>query len=259
MLNITFAQLELWLSLFLWPFMRVTGMVATAPILSHSSVPMPVKIGICVLLTTIISATLPPLPAVPLMSWHSVAIIIEQLLVGIAIGVVMQVIFAIIQAAGDFIGLQMGLAFASFFSPDSGANTLILSRILYIVALLMFVTVDGHLALIQLLADSFRQVPVAAFSLNFDGFYALVGFTSAIFQLGLLLSLPVLGVLLVINLSMGILNRSAPQFTVFSVGFPISLTVGLVLMAVLMSRVQGVFTALFERGYEFIQVLMLGF
>ena len=195
-----------------------------------------------------------------MLSWAGLGIIVEQLLIGVAIGTVMQVVFAIVQAAGDFIGLQMGLAFASFFSADSGANTMILARILYILSLMLFLAVDGHLLLLEVLVESFRLIPIAAFSLNANGFFAIASFAELIFKLGLLLALPVLGILLIINLSMGILNRAAPQFTVFSVGFPISLTVGLLLLVVLMTRLQGAVTRLFEQGFDFvIRLLEQGF
>lgn len=256
MLQVTSLQLEMWLSLFLWPFVRITGLIAAAPIFSHSSIPMQLKIGLCVLLTVIIGPTLPPLPDVPILSWNSVAIMVEQIMVGLAIGMVMQIVFSIAQAAGDFIGLQMGLGFAAFFSPDTGANTMILARILYIISLLLFLAVDGHLALIDILSRSFLTIPIAAFSLNTEGFLGLVLFAGTIFKLGLLLALPVLGVLLVINLSMGILNRSAPQFTVFSVGFPISLTVGLMLFAVSMTEIESFLTGLFRMGFEFVQMML---
>lgn len=256
MLQLTSFQLEMWLSMFLWPFVRITGLIAAAPVFSHSSMPMMLKIGLSVLLTAIIGPTLPPLPDVPILSWTSVAIMCEQVLIGLAIGMVMQIVFSIAQAAGDFIGLQMGLAFASFFSPDTGGNTMILARILYIISLLLFLAVDGHLALIDLLARSFQTLPIAAFSLNSDGFLRLVVFAGTIFKLGLLLALPVIGILLVINLSMGILNRSAPQFTVFSVGFPVSLTAGLLLFGVLMTEIQSFLTNLFRMGFEFIQLML---
>jgi len=260
MLQVTFAQLETWLALFLWPFTRISGLLAAAPLFSHSSIPMPVKVGLGLLLTIIISPTLPPLPAVAILSWDCLGILVEQVLVGVAMGLAMQVVFSIAQAAGDFIGLQMGLAFASFFSADTGSNTMILARILFIISLLLFLAVDGHLVLIRILADSFQIVPIAAFSTHADGFLALVNYAGVIFRLGLLLALPVIGVLLVINLSMGILNRSAPQFTVFSVGFPISLTVGLLLFMLLMTDLRPVLTGLFENGFAFLrQLLAQGF
>jgi flagellar biosynthetic protein FliR len=260
MLTVSFSQLEAWLTLFIWPFLRIAGLVATAPIFSHRSLPRQVKVGFCIALTIIVSPTLPAVPDVPMLSWAGFGIVVEQLLIGVAIGTVMQVVFAIVQAAGDFIGLQMGLAFASFFSADSSSNTMILARLLYILSLMLFLAVDGHLLLVEILAESFRLIPIASFSLNAQGFFAIASFAGLVFKLGLLLALPVLGILLIINLSMGILNRAAPQFTVFSVGFPISLTVGMLLLVVLMTRLQGAVTKLFEQGFDFlIRLLEQGF
>jgi len=256
MLQITFSQLETWLALFIWPFTRLTAFIATAPLLGHSSIPVRAKIGMAFVLTVLISPLLPPLPDAPVLSWASVGILVEQVLIGLAIGMTMNVVFAAVQAAGDMIGLQMGLAFASFFSPDTGANTMILARLLYMIALLLFLAVDGHLVLIQILAGSFSLIPIAAFSLDAGGFMMLVDYAGIIFSAGLLLALPVLGVLLIINLAMGILNRSAPQFTVFSVGFPISLTVGILLFALLMKDLGGVLVNLFDQGLSFAQMLL---
>ncbi len=258
MLQITFAQLEAWLALFIWPFTRITAFLAVAPLLGHSSIPMQVKIGMAFIITVLISPLLPPLPTAPLLSWASIGILIEQVIIGLAIGLVMDIIFSAIQAAGDMIGLQMGLAFASFFSQDSGANTMILARVFYIVALLLFVTVDGHLLMINVLAGSFSLIPIASFSIQASSFMMLVDYAGIIFSAGLLLALPVLGVLLIINLAMGILNRSAPQFTVFSVGFPISLTVGILLFALLMQDIGGFLLSLFDQGLNFMQELLRG-
>ncbi|TNE81972.1 MAG: flagellar biosynthetic protein FliR [Gammaproteobacteria bacterium] len=256
MLQITFSQMETWLALFIWPFTRITALLAAAPLLSHSSIPVRAKIGLAFLLTLLVSPLLPPLPDTPVLSWGSVGILVEQVLIGLAIGMAMSVVFSAVQAAGDMIGLQMGLAFASFFSPDTGANTMILARLLYMIALLLFLAVDGHLLLINILVGSFSLIPIAAFSLNPGGFMVLVNYAGIIFSAGLLLALPVLGVLLIINLAMGILNRAAPQFTVFSVGFPISLTVGILLFALLMQDLGGALMNLFDQGLIFTQQLL---
>src|SRR5690606_18704477 len=122
MVELSFAQLQMWLALLLWPFVRLAAFITAAPLLGHSSIPNPVKIGFALLLSIVVSSTLPPLPDVPVVSWAGVGIIVEQLVIGLSMGLVMQIVFSVVQAAGEFIGLQMGLAFATFFSPDTGAN-----------------------------------------------------------------------------------------------------------------------------------------
>ena len=256
MVEITFDQLHGWLVAFLWPFMRLTAFVMASPLWGHSSVPRQVKLGLIAVLCVVIAPGLPPLPEIPIMSWAGLGIMIEQLLIGAALGVVMHVIFATVQAAGDFIALQMGLGFATFFSPDTGANTMILARLLYMITLLMFLAVNGHLIAIDILASSFVTLPIGTSGFNLDAFELLARFGGTIFVSGLLLALPLVSALLIINLSLGILNRSAPQLTVFNIGFPMSLTTGLFLLMVLMTDLGRFLQQLFETGLGFMQTLL---
>lgn len=256
MVEISFAQLHGWLVAFLWPFIRLTAFLAASPLWGHSSVPREAKIGLAVVLCVVIAPGLPPLPEVPIVSWAGLGIIVEQLLIGVALGIAMHVVFAAVQAAGDFIGLQMGLAFATFFSPDTGANTMILARLLYMITLLMFLAVDGHLIVIDTLASSFETLPIGLLGLNPGAFELLVRFGGTIFISGMLLALPLVAALLIINLSLGILNRSAPQLTVFSIGFPMSLTAGLFLLMVLMTDLGRFLQGLFETGLRFQRQLL---
>lgn len=248
MLQVTFEQLHLWLVSFLWPFTRLTGFLLVSPLWGHPSVPKEVKLALAALISMLLAPGLPPLPDVPLMSWAGFGVLVEQLLVGIAMGLVIRVMLSTVQAAGDFIGLQMGLAFATFVSPDTGANTMILARLLYMITLLMFLAVNGHLIVIDILASSFHTLPIGLLGLNPDGFILLVRFGGTLFVSGLLLALPLVASLLIINLTLGILNRSAPQLTVFSVGFPTSLTVGIFLLTVLMTDLGRFLQGLFEQG-----------
>lgn len=254
MLEVTFAQLQTWLALFLWPFARISAFVMAAPLLGHSSVPAQAKVGFSVLLTFLVSSTLPALPEVPVVSWAGFGILVEQMVVGVALGVALHIMFTGVQLAGEFIGLKMGLSFATFFTPDSG-NTMILARWLYMITLLMFLAFDGHLLMIAALAQTFETLPVGLAGLNADGFELLARFAGTLFVTGLVLSLPLVGAVLVINVALGILNRAAPQFTVFSVGFPMSLTTGLFLMTLLMNDLSGFLLELFNQGLSFMRSL----
>ncbi|MDR5906057.1 flagellar biosynthetic protein FliR [Franzmannia qiaohouensis] len=256
MVEVTFAQLQTWLMLFLWPFVRITAFMMAAPLMGHSSVPNQAKIGLAVLLTVVIGPSLPELPDAPLISWASLGIMVEQMLIGVAIGLTMQVMFAVVQAAGEFIGLQMGLAFATFFDAGSGTNTMILSRVLYMITLLMFLAFNGHLIVIEIIASTFVTLPIGIGSFNAGAFEMLVRFGGTIFVSGMLLALPLVGSLLIINLSLGILNRSAPQLTVFNIGFPTSLTVGIFLLMVLMTDFARFLQRLFSDSLVFLQHLL---
>jgi len=256
MLEVDFNQLQAWIVAFFWPFVRFTSFLMVAPILGHSSIPRQHKILFGAVLAIVVAPLIPPMPDVPLFSWASVGVIGEQILIGAAIGLVMHITFAVVQAAGEFIGLQMGLAFATFFSPDSGANTMILSRILFTFSILMFLALNGHLILIEILAHSFRTLPIGYSGFNASALETLVRFSGVIFTSGILLALPVFGALLIINLTLGILNRSAPQLTVFSIGFPISLTMGLFLIMTLTLDLGRFLQRLFSESLVFIESLL---
>ena len=126
MVEVTFAQLQGWLVAFLWPFARITAFMAASPLWGHSSVPNQAKVGLAALISIVIAPILPAMPDIAIMSWAGMGVMIEQILIGLAMGLVMHIMFAVVQAAGDFIGLQMGLAFASFFDTSSGTNIMVL-------------------------------------------------------------------------------------------------------------------------------------
>ncbi|PKG53939.1 MULTISPECIES: flagellar biosynthetic protein FliR [Halomonadaceae] len=256
MVEVTFAQLQGWLVAFLWPFARITAFMAASPLWGHSSVPNQAKVGLAALIAFVIAPILPTMPAIAIMSWAGVGIMIEQILIGLAMGLVMHIMFAVVQAAGDFIGLQMGLAFASFFDTASGTNIMVLSRILYMITLLMFLAMNGHLMVLETLIMSFQTLPIGIGTFNPDAFILLARYAGTIFAAGMLLALPLVGSLLTINLALGILNRSAPQLTVFNIGFPTSLIVGLILMMVLMTDISRFLQRLFTQGLDFLQNLI---
>lgn len=230
MLSFTDAQLNTWLVAFVWPLVRILGLLMAAPVFGHRSVPARVKIGLGVFIALIVSPTLPPLPDVALGSWQGLFILVQQFLIGLAIGFTMRVVFAAVELAGEIIGLQMGLGFASFFDPQSAGQTLVLSRFFNLLAMLVFLAVNAHLLVLGLLAESFTTLPISAAPLAAEGFRSVAAFGSTIFVVGLQIALPLIAVLLMTNLALGILTRSAPQLNIFAIGFPITLGVGLIVL-----------------------------
>lgn len=233
MLHFTSDQFMEWLGLYFWPLLRVMALIMTAPILSEKSIPKRVKIGLGMLITFVIAPTLPPVN-IPIFSPQAVWLALQQVLIGVAIGFTMQLAFAAIRTAGELIGLQMGLSFATFFDPGSHLNMPVLARVIDMLAMLLFLTFNGHLWLISMLVDTFHTLPIGGNPVNSNAFLALTRAAGLIFINGLMLALPVITLLLTVNLSLGLLNRMAPQLSVFVIGFPITLTVGLILMGLLM-------------------------
>ncbi|MGY5956534.1 flagellar biosynthetic protein FliR [Kosakonia sp. BK9b] len=237
MLNITSDQWLEWLNMYFWPLVRVLALIMTAPILSESRIPRRVKLGLGILITVVIAPTLPQVPNVPIFSVTGLWLAMQQMLIGIALGFTMQFAFATIRTAGELIGLQMGLSFATFVDPTSHLNMPVLARILDMLALLLFLTFNGHLWLISMLVDTFHTLPIGGDPVNSNAFLALTRGAGLIFLNGLMLALPIITLLLTINLSLGLLNRMAPQLSVFVIGFPVTLSVGILLMAAMMPLV----------------------
>ncbi|KVH69364.1 flagellar biosynthetic protein FliR [Burkholderia ubonensis] len=250
MFSVTYAQLNAWLTAFLWPFVRMLALVAVAPVTGHASVPGRVKIGVAAFMALVVAPTLGAMPAVTVFSAQGIWIVVTQFLIGVAMGFTMQIVFAAAQAAGDAIGLSMGLGFATFFDPHASGATPVMGRFLNAVAILAFLAFDGHLQVLAALAASFQALPVSAELLHAPGWRTLAAFGATVFQMGLLLALPVVAALLIANLALGILNRAAPQVGIFQVGFPVTMLVGLLLVQLMVPNMVPFFGHLFDMGLD---------
>ncbi|MGB6242149.1 MAG: flagellar biosynthetic protein FliR [Castellaniella sp.] len=249
MIDVQLDQLYAWITGLLWPLFRIGGLVMMAPILGESSVPIRIKVGVSVVLTLVAAPLIGPVPTIPPSSYAGLLIAAQQVLIGMALGFCMRLIFTAAMMAGEFVGLPMGLAFASFFDPATGANTAVLSRLINIVAMLLFLAVDGHLLMLDGLMRTFEILPIGA-PLHTDGWAAVIDWSGQIWISGMLLALPIIIVLQTINLSLGILNRTAQQLSVFAVGFPITLTTGLIMLAIVLPRSSEFLMKLFQDGYQ---------
>ncbi|MEM5439637.1 flagellar biosynthetic protein FliR [Paraburkholderia diazotrophica] len=250
MFSVTYEQLNVWLTAFLWPFVRILALMATAPAFGEKSLPIRVKIGLAAFVTIIVAPTLGAMPQVTVFSAQGVWIIVNQFLIGVALGFTMQMVFAAVEAAGAFMGMSMGLGFATFFDPHAAGSTDVMSRFVNMIALLTFLALDGHLQMLSALLQTFQSLPVAANVLGANGWRVLVGWGSTVISAGLLLSLPVVTALLITNLALGILNRAAPQIGVFQVGLPVTVITGLLLIQLMLPNMMPFFSRLFENGID---------
>ncbi|MPW18572.1 flagellar biosynthetic protein FliR [Paraburkholderia sp. CNPSo 3157] len=250
MFSVTYEQLNVWLTAFLWPFVRILALMATAPAFGDKSLPTRVKIGLAAFVTIIVAPTLGAMPQVTVFSAQGVWIIVNQFLIGAALGFTMQMVFAAVEAAGAFMGMSMGLGFATFFDPHAAGSTDVMSRFVNMIALLTFLALDGHLQMLSALIQTFQSLPVAANVLGANGWRVLVGWGSTVISAGLLLSLPVVTALLITNLALGILNRAAPQIGVFQVGLPVTVITGLLLIQLMLPNMMPFFSRLFDSGID---------
>jgi len=235
MIHVTSVQLSAWLVMFIFPFTRILALVASAPVLGNKQVPVRIKIGLSLLITIIIAPVLDAPPNVQAGSAIGLLVMVQQILVGFTMGFTMRLIFTAVDMCGELAGLQMGLGFASFFDPINSSFTPLVSQFLAAFVALAFLSVNGHLFMIEVLADSFHTFPVSTTMPNAAALHTVVAWGGNIFSYALRLSLPVIGALLSTNLALAILTRSAPQLNIFQIGFPITLAVGFATLALSIS------------------------
>lgn len=226
MISVTSIQLEAWLAAFMFPLARILALVASSPIIGNRQVPVRVKVGLAMLLTFLIAPTLNIPSDIEASSGPGLFILVQQILVGLAMGFSMRLIFTAIEMAGDIMGMQMGLGFATFYDPVNSTNTQVIAQFLGIIAILAFLSMNGHLYMLAILAESFQVFPITTKIPSASAMQTLALWGGSIFSHALRLALPVIAALLITNLALGILSRSAPQLNIFAIGFPITLVVG---------------------------------
>ena len=250
MITLTSAEMNTWIAALLWPLTRILGLIAAAPLFGNSSFPVSGKIVLGVLLATIMAPAIPALPAADPMSMAGLLILIQELLIGLAMGFAMRIVFAAVEMAGEVASLTMGLGFASFFDPLTKGRSSAVSQFLALIATMAFLAVNGHLVLLEALAESFYTMPISATPMSASAPWELARWGGHIFTAGLHLSLPIVAALLITNVALGILTRAAPQLNIFGIGFPISLAVGLLLVSLVLPYLSGPIQTLFNQGIE---------
>lgn len=259
MVSISDAQLNAWLAGFILPLARILGLIMVAPGFGHNSVPARVKIGLGVFITLSIMPTLPAMDTITLYSFQGLVALAMQTLIGIAMGFVMQLVFAAVEMAGELIGLQMGIGFATLYDPNNTAGSGVVSQFLSWLALLAFFAANVHLALIGTLAESFQALPVTPHALPASGMKAIAASASIVFQAGVQLALPIIAILLLTNIVLAVLTRSAPQMNIFAIGFPVTLGIGLIMLYLALPYYAGATYALFQSTLESMHPLIGAF
>ncbi len=229
MIEVSGAQIEQWLAAFFYPLVRILALVASAPVLGHTGVPLRIKVGLGVLITIAIAPTL-PVPAYTLASPAGILLIASQILVGIAMGFALRLVVSAIELAGELIGTQMGLNFAGFFDPQTASQGTPIGAWLGLLGTLLLLCANGHLIILGALADSFRVIPIQPDAIGLTNWKKLILFGAELFRIGLFVALPVLGAMLVCNIALGVLARVAPQLNILAVGFPVTILVGFTML-----------------------------
>ena len=247
MLTFTDQQLMAWITPILWPFLRTLALFTSAPVLSMRSTPARVKIALAFFIAVASQVSMPTPPPISLDSPELFAVIVQQVLIGISIGFAVRIVFAAIEFAGELIGLQMGLGFAAFFDPTSGGQTNAVSRVFGATVSLLFIVINGHLVLIAAVVQSFHAFPVSAEPMAFLHTVQMHTLGAEVFKLGVWIALPIMAMLLFVNLVLGVISRVAQQMNIFAIGFPITLSVGLLGVVVTLPLLEKPFTMALEQ------------
>ncbi|MFT3856593.1 MAG: flagellar biosynthetic protein FliR [Aquabacterium sp.] len=253
MITFTEAQVLGWISAWIWPFFRVLGLFTAAPVLSMRVIPRRVRVSLALLIVVCAQPSLPEMPPVSVNSVEALMVIAQQVLIGVTMGFAARVVFAAIEFAGELVGLQMGLNFASFFDPMSGGQVTAVSRFYGTSAAWLFVVMNGHLMLTGAVLQSFQAFPVSAEPLAFLNTVQPQVWGAEVFKLGLWVALPVVSMLILVNLVMGLVARVAPQMNIFSIGFPVTLGVGLTGLWLTLPMMQTPLTMALERMMGYFQ------
>jgi len=231
MITVTNAELQTWIAALLWPLTRILGLLAAAPVFGNRSVPARIKVALGVLLALLIAPGVAALPALDPMSPVGLLILVQQFVIGLAMGFAMRIVFAAVELAGEVTGLTMGLGFATFFDPMTRGHSSAISQFMVMLATLVFLSANVHLSLLATLADSFNTLPISASPAGALRFNQIAAWGEHIFSAGIQLALPMIAALLVTNIALGILTRAAPQLNLFGIGFPVTISVGFVMIA----------------------------
>ena len=248
-------QLVAWTHSYYWPFLRLSALFLAAPIFSASSFPVRGRILLAVLVTALITPSLPNMPSVEPMSAAGLLLSGQQVVIGFAMGFILQMVFGAIVIGGQTLSMTMGLGFAMAVDPQNGVQVPVLSQLYVILATLIFLAIDGHLILIQVLVDSFTLLPIGLSGWSNDFGINVVLWASQMFLTALLLVLPALTAILLVNVAFGVITRAAPQLNIFAVGFPVTITAGFVFITLSMPSVFSRIVNMFDASLS--QVLLV--
>lgn len=251
------GDITAFLGSFLWPFFRIGSMFMVAPITGGQYVPVRARLMLSVAVTFVVMPLLPaPIAADPF-SLTVITLILQQILIGVAMGFVLMLVFSAIVTGGQLIAMQMGLGFAAMVDPANGQQVPVLSQLYLMMTTLLFLAIDGHLILIALLVESFQTLPIGPEGLDRDGFWAIASWGSKMFAGAVWMALPALASLLLVNIAFGVMARAAPQLNIFSIGFPVTMMMGFIVVLYTLPNVVPQFNLLLEQGFDLLKFLII--
>ncbi len=250
-------DLTQWVTRALLPLFRIGAFFMVVPLIGTQLLPARIRMGFAIAVTLVVLPLLPPLPAVDGLSLSLYISIAHQLLIGFALGFMVQIFFHVVVLGGQIISYQMGLGFASISDPTNGVSVVVLSQFYLMLTMLVFLSMDGHLVLIDVIVDSFRVIPVSGGGLSTFSLWRIVTAGSWLFAAGLLMALPAVFAVLIVNFAFGIMTKAAPQLNIFAIGFPFTMLFGIFIVWVSLSGFLGQYQRIAEEAMDMITHLLI--
>ncbi|MBQ0958464.1 flagellar biosynthetic protein FliR [Ideonella sp. 4Y11] len=247
MISFSEAQILAWITPILWPFVRVLALLQVLPVIGQRLVPLRVRVGLAFLVALAAQPMLPPIDPVPLDSALAVGLLAQQLMIGLTLGFAVRLVVAAVELAGEIAGLQMGLNFAGFFDPVSATQATASSRFFGTLVAFLFIVINGHLTVIEAVVRSLEVFPVGPQPFAFLAATRPHAWGAEVFRMGLWIAMPLIAMLMLVNLVLGVVSRVAPQVHIFSLGFPVTVSVGLIGLMAMLPTLQAPFVATLER------------
>ncbi|MEE1920418.1 flagellar biosynthetic protein FliR [Pseudomonas sp. 148P] len=254
MLELTDTQISTWVASFMLPLFRVAAVLMTMPVFGTSLVPQRIRLYFAVAITVVIVPALPPMPPIEALDLSAFLLVGEQIIIGALFGFSLQLLFQAFVIAGQIVAIQMGLAFASMVDPANGVNTTVISQFLTMLVTLLFLAMNGHLVVFEVITESFTTLPVGS-GLMVNHFWDLAGRLGWVLGAALLLVLPAITALLVINIAFGVMTRAAPQLNIFSIGFPMTLVLGMGIFWIGMADILSHYQSLASEALQWLREL----
>ncbi len=251
----TYAQIESWMGLGFWPFVRIGACLMVAPLFGATYVPPRIRIVLALALTIMVLPVIPHPTGLTLLSADGVITTAQQLVIGVAMGFVLQLMFDALTLGGQLLANGMGLGFAFNIDPLRGVETPALGQFYVLLGSLTFLALDGHIALIQTLVATFHGLPVGPVGLSTGALQALANWGSQMFLGALRIALAGMTALVVINLGFGVISRAAPAMNLFGVGFPITLVFGMVVLVLGLPTLQTGLIDMLTSAFAFVRAL----
>lgn len=250
MISLTSAEINAWIVAFFFPLARILAFLSAAPPFNNGALSGQIRLIAGLAIALAITPVLPRIPVVDPASGIGLLILAQQLLIGFGMGFAMRLVFSAIDMAGNVISMQMGLGFATAYDPQSASQTPVVAQFLGVLGLLIFMGINGHLMLLATLTQSFTLLPIGLSATGQGTWLNLANAGAVIFSSGLMLALPIVVALLITNISLGILGRVAPQLNLMAVGFPLTLALGFIALALSLSYLSEPLLRLFEFGLQ---------